>query len=107
MLTTVESGCSEGQMSTEVEMKSGSDDGPVTNMPSLSSRIWGTSIADLGGRLWANAIALEIEKVSTQRPMTHDLIKTVLTGLSAGVPVVVTELKGCFPPSSGWKKTDS
>jgi len=42
----------------------------------------------------ANAIALEIEKVSTPRPMTHDLIKNVLTGLDALVhKVVVTELK--------------
>jgi bifunctional DNase/RNase len=42
----------------------------------------------------ANAIALEIEKVSTPRPMTHDLIKNVLTGLDAAVhKVVVTELK--------------
>ena len=29
----------------------------------------------------ANAIALEIEKVSTPRPMTHDLIKSLLLGL--------------------------
>jgi len=29
----------------------------------------------------ANAIALEMEKVNTPRPMTHDLIKNVLTGL--------------------------
>jgi bifunctional DNase/RNase len=42
----------------------------------------------------ANAIALEIEKVSTPRPMTHDLIKTLLTGLDAGIrKVVVSELK--------------
>jgi bifunctional DNase/RNase len=42
----------------------------------------------------ANAIALEIEKVTTPRPMTHDLIKNVLTGLDALVhKVVVTELK--------------
>jgi bifunctional DNase/RNase len=42
----------------------------------------------------ANAIALEIEKVATPRPMTHDLIKNVLLGLSAGVQkVVVSELK--------------
>ncbi len=42
----------------------------------------------------ANAIALEIEKVSTPRPMTHDLIKNVLAGLEAAVhKVVVTELK--------------
>src|ERR1700761_6143512 len=42
----------------------------------------------------ANAIALEIEKVNTPRPMTHDLIKNVLTGLETkGHKVVVTELK--------------
>ena len=42
----------------------------------------------------ANAIALEIEKVTTPRPMTHDLIKNVLTGLELSVrKVVVTELK--------------
>ena len=29
----------------------------------------------------ANAIALEIEKVTTPRPMTHDLIKVLLMGL--------------------------
>ena len=42
----------------------------------------------------ANAIALEIEKVTTPRPMTHDLIKNVLTGLDTHVhKVVVTELR--------------
>lgn len=42
----------------------------------------------------ANAIALEIEKVSTPRPMTHDLLKTFLTGFDATVSkVVVSELR--------------
>ena len=42
----------------------------------------------------ANAIALEIEKVSTPRPMTHDLIKTLICGLQADVrKVVVSELR--------------
>jgi len=42
----------------------------------------------------ANAIALEIEKVTTPRPMTHDLIKNVLVGLDTQVhKVVVTELR--------------
>ena len=46
------------------------------------------------GAYEANAIALEIEKVSTPRPMTHDLIKNVLLGLDTHVhKVVVTELK--------------
>jgi bifunctional DNase/RNase len=42
----------------------------------------------------ANAIALEIEKVATPRPMTHDLVRNVLIGLGTGVrKVVVNELK--------------
>ena len=42
----------------------------------------------------ANAIALEIEKVQTPRPMTHDLLKNVLLGLDIRVnKVVVSELK--------------
>ena len=46
------------------------------------------------GMYEANAIAMEIEKVSTPRPMTHDLIKNVLAGLDAHVhKIVVTELK--------------
>lgn len=81
----------------EVEMKiRGLMMDPVTNMPIVI-------LKDLGGNsilpIWvgiyeANAIALEIEKVSTPRPMTHDLIKTLLTGLHAGVKkIVVSELK--------------
>jgi hypothetical protein len=42
----------------------------------------------------ANAIALEIEKVTTPRPMTHDLIKNLLMGLGGGVrKVVVSDLR--------------
>ncbi|MBP1602239.1 MAG: hypothetical protein H6Q06_2390 [Acidobacteria bacterium] len=42
----------------------------------------------------ANAIALQIEKIDTPRPMTHDLIKGVLNQLNAKVTkIVVTELK--------------
>jgi len=42
----------------------------------------------------ANAIALEIEKVSTPRPMTHDLLKNLLIGLEAEVrKVVVNDLR--------------
>src|SRR6202142_1857522 len=69
---------------------------PVTNMPIVI-------LKDVGGEtvlpIWvgvyeANAIALEMEKVNTPRPMTHDLIKNVLTGLETQVhKVVVTELK--------------
>ena len=46
------------------------------------------------GMYEANAIALEIEKSSTPRPMTHDLLKNVLLGLEVRVQkVVVNELK--------------
>ena len=42
----------------------------------------------------ANAIALEIEKVATPRPMTHDLIKNLLMGLNTSVKkVVVSDLR--------------
>lgn len=69
---------------------------PVTNTPIV---ILKDADSDTVLPIWvgiyeANAIALEIEKVSTPRPMTHDLIKNVLTGLDARVhKVVVTELK--------------
>jgi bifunctional DNase/RNase len=45
------------------------------------------------GAFEANAIALEIEKIVPQRPMTHDLLRNVITacGLSAS-RVVVTDL---------------
>jgi bifunctional DNase/RNase len=46
------------------------------------------------GAYEANAIALEIEKVTTPRPMTHDLLKNLLIGLETTVrKVVVTELR--------------
>ncbi|MCS6885595.1 MAG: bifunctional nuclease family protein [Acidobacteriota bacterium] len=46
------------------------------------------------GTYEANAIALEIEKVATQRPMTHDLLKNVIQQMGAQVDrVVVTELR--------------
>src|SRR6202166_5203770 len=81
----------------EVEMKiRGLMMDPVTNMPIVILKDAGT---DTVLPIWvgiyeANAIALEIEKVSTPRPMTHDLIKNVLVGLDTAVhKVVVTELR--------------
>ncbi len=42
----------------------------------------------------ANAIALQIERIDTPRPMTHDLFKNMLLHLNAQVlKIVVTELK--------------
>jgi bifunctional DNase/RNase len=81
----------------EVEMKiRGLLMDPVTNTPIVILRDSGseTVVPIWVGVYEANAIALEIEKVSTPRPMTHDLIKNVLAGLDARVhKVVVTELK--------------
>lgn len=81
----------------EVEMKiRGLMMDPVSNMPIVVLKdINGNTILPIWvGVYEANAIALEIEKVSTPRPMTHDLIKTLLLGLGTGVrKVVVNELK--------------
>jgi bifunctional DNase/RNase len=81
----------------EVEMKiRGLMMDPVTNMPIVILR---ESDSETVLPIWvgvyeANAIALEIEKVATPRPMTHDLLKNLLIGLETTVrKVVVTELK--------------
>ena len=43
----------------------------------------------------ANAIQMEVEKATTARPLTHDLLKNVVMGLNAQVQrVVVSELRG-------------
>jgi bifunctional DNase/RNase len=81
----------------EVEMKiRGLMMDPVTNMPIVILKDIGsdTVLPIWVGVYEANAIALEIEKVTTPRPMTHDLIKNVLVGLDSQVrKVVVTELR--------------
>jgi bifunctional DNase/RNase len=81
----------------EVEMKiRGLMMDPVTNMPIVILKdSTGNSILPIWVGIYeANAIALEIEKVTTPRPMTHDLIRNLLLGLSTGVrKVVVSELK--------------
>jgi len=69
---------------------------PITNMPIIILR-------DTDGQrvlpIWvgvfeANAIALQIENVTTPRPMTHDLLRNVIADLRGTVErVVVTDLK--------------
>jgi len=69
---------------------------PITNMPIIILR-------DSDGQrvlpIWvgifeANAIALQIENVSTPRPMTHDLLKNVIQDLKADIQkIVVSDLK--------------
>ncbi len=68
---------------------------PVTSMPIVILKDGGANVLPIWvGVYEANAIALEIEKVSTPRPMTHDLIRNLLVGFGAGIrKVVVNELK--------------
>jgi len=81
----------------EVEMKiRGLMMDPVNNMPIVILKdINGNTVLPIWvGVYEANAIALEIEKVSTPRPMTHDLIRNLLIGLNTALrKVVVSELK--------------
>ncbi|MBS1856549.1 MAG: bifunctional nuclease family protein [Acidobacteria bacterium] len=81
----------------EVEMKiRGLMMDPVNNMPIVILKdVNGSTVLPIWvGVYEANAIALEIEKVSTPRPMTHDLIRNLLIGLNTSLrKVVVSELK--------------
>jgi bifunctional DNase/RNase len=81
----------------EIEMKiRGLTMDPVTQMPIVVLKdLSGNAVLPIWvGIFEANAIALEIEKVTTPRPMTHDLIRTLLMGLNTGVrKVVVNELR--------------
>src|SRR5579871_6342149 len=85
------------EVSMEVEMKiRGLMMDPVTNMPIVVLKdVQGQAILPIWvGVYEANAIALEIEKVQTPRPMTHDLLKNVFLGLEVRVDkIVVSDLK--------------
>ena len=69
---------------------------PVTNMPIVVLK---DVRSDMVLPIWvgifeANAIALELDKTATPRPMTHDLLRNLARGLNAVVKkVVVSELK--------------
>ena len=85
----------EGAMEVEMKIRGLMMD-PVTNMPIviLKDLKSSTVLPIWVGVYEANAIALEIEKVTTPRPMTHDLIKSLLLGLNTHLrKVVVSELK--------------
>ena len=81
----------------EVEMKiRGLMMDPVTNMPIVVLKdVHSNSVLPIWvGVYEANAIALEIEKVQTPRPMTHDLLRNVFLGLDVRVDkIVVNDLK--------------
>jgi len=69
---------------------------PITNMPIVI-------LKDKGGErvlpIWvgvfeANAIALQIENIATPRPMTHDLLRNILSEIEANVQrIVVSDLR--------------
>ncbi len=69
---------------------------PVTNMPMVVLKdIAGDAVLPIWvGIFEANAIALEIEKAATPRPMTHDLLRNTLRAFETHVTrVVVSELR--------------
>ena len=64
---------------------------PITNMPIVILR---DKEGDRVLPIWvgifeANAIALQIENVTTPRPMTHDLLRNVIHDLKASVQKIV------------------
>jgi len=69
---------------------------PITNMPIVVLReVQGQRVLPIWvGVFEANAIALQIENVQTPRPMTHDLLKSVIDHLDGRLDrIVVCELK--------------
>ena len=69
---------------------------PLTQMPIVILRDpQGDSVLPIWvGIFEANAIALQIEKIQTPRPMTHDLLKSLLGSMGASLQkIVITELK--------------
>ncbi len=69
---------------------------PITNMPIviLHDKEGQKVLPIWVGIFEANAIALQIENVATPRPMTHDLLKNIITDLDGSVQkIVVCDLK--------------
>ncbi|MBI4168560.1 MAG: bifunctional nuclease family protein [Acidobacteria bacterium] len=81
----------------ELEMKiKGLMIDPITNMPIIILRDPASSavLPIWVGIFEANAIALQIEKIVTPRPMTHDLLKSMISNMHASVEkIVITDLK--------------
>ena len=84
-------------LAAEVEMKiRGLMMDPVTNMPIVILKdVAGDAVLPIWvGVYEANAIAMEIEKITTPRPMTHDLLRNVIHDLKADIEkIVVSDLK--------------
>jgi bifunctional DNase/RNase len=69
---------------------------PVSNMPVVVLRdaANGVFLPIWVGIFEANAIALQMERISTPRPMTHDLLKNLLSELDAKVErIVINDLR--------------
>jgi len=69
---------------------------PVSNMPVVILRdaADGIFLPIWVGIFEANAIAIEMEKVTTPRPMTHDLLRNVLKELETKVErIVINDLR--------------
>jgi bifunctional DNase/RNase len=69
---------------------------PITNMPIviLKDKEGDRVLPIWVGIFEANAIALQIENIATPRPMTHDLLRNIITDLQGSVDrVVVSDLK--------------
>ena len=82
-------------MSLEMKVKQLALD-PLSNMPMIVLRDEDErhSLPIWVGLPEANAIALELEKIPTARPLTHDLIKNILQSVDARVAkIVVNDLR--------------
>jgi bifunctional DNase/RNase len=69
---------------------------PVTNMPIviLRDEIGERTLPIWVGPVEANAIAMQVENVAPPRPMTHDLVRNLLTDLGASLTrVVISDLR--------------
>ena len=64
---------------------------PISNMPIviLRDKDGSKTLPIWVGMFEANAIALQIENISTPRPMTHDLLRNVIHDLKASVQKIV------------------
>ena len=84
-----------GCMSIEMKIKGLMID-PITQMPIIILKDPnGDAVLPIWvGLFEANAIALQIEKIATPRPMTHDLLKNLLAQLEAKIlKIVISDLK--------------
>ena len=69
---------------------------PITNMPIviLTDKQGERVLPIWVGIFEANAIALQIENIATPRPMTHDLLRNIISDLDGQVDrIVVSDLK--------------